>query len=155
MGGVGRKPGPYPAATRASEYPGEIHEGVRLSASLPTNTFASGEPITITVLVQNTTTNSVRVPFARSASIDLVVLNEKQQALTATNRSIWHTYGGPTAITLPPKATRKYEYRLDQIFDLASPWKYHSYAKPTPFKGGWDKLSMLRTGSAPISIRPQ
>jgi hypothetical protein len=106
----------------------------------------------MTVLLRNTTTNSVTVPFVRNNSMDIFVLNQNREPLSATNRALWLTYSGPSSIAVPARRQITYLYRLNEIFDLRTPGKYYIYARGAKFRGPWERLGVIQSGIAEITV---
>jgi hypothetical protein len=122
-----------------------------MSVRLPTNALASGQPINLTVILRNTTTNEITLPGAGTITFDLFVLNSNRQPLAATNRSIWLAYSGPSHTLLPGRSQTSYHFRLDNIFDLGNPGRYYLYAKRQKFD--WAGVPEVISGTAEIAIQ--
>jgi hypothetical protein len=131
---------------------GGIAAGLQLGVRLSTNTFRSGEPIDMVIILRNTTTNVIKVPFVGMDSMDLFVLKAKDP-LSATNRSLWLSHSGGRPIALPPRNQTKYwPYRLTDIFDLSAPGAYHILAKCRKFKGPYADWPGITSGTAELTI---
>jgi hypothetical protein len=139
------------ATAFASDNSGET-SGLLLSLRFPTNVFVSGQSIEMTAVLQNTTTNSMAVPFVRNNSLDLFVLDQNKEPLIATNRLVWHTYSGPSSVLLSAGKQTTYHYQLDDIFALGTPGEYYVYAKTVKFRGPWEKLSTIQSETFKITI---
>jgi len=129
---------------------GPLASGLQLGIRLSTNTFVSGQPIRATVILRNTSTNSIVLPTFGPWSIDLNALDGGHQALKAANRSKWYTYSGTANLPLTPKRQLSYVFDLNDIFDLRTPGKYYLSAKR--LKEWWGVLPEVQSGTAQISV---
>ena len=106
---------------------GQIVSGFQMSIRLSTNTVAPNEPIRATVILRNTTTNSMNVIGPTATSIELVLLNEHKEQLSHSPHPI--TVSGPASLTLPERRQIKYQFDLDELIKQRSPGIYYVYAK--------------------------
>jgi hypothetical protein len=140
-------------ATFAADAPGE-NSGLKLSLRFPTNIFMCGTPIHMTAVLENTTTNSMTIPFVRNSAVEIIILDPRKELLSPTNRSIWHSVSGPSSVMLPAKDRREFQFDLTDIFDLSFPGKYCLQARGVRFRGPWEKLPPVESAINEITIVP-
>lgn len=141
-----------PAELDPAGHWGPVCAGLQLSARVPTNVFTAGQPIDVTVILRNTTTNRIDVPASGLFMFDFTMLNPNNEPLRP-NRALWLYYSGPGSTTVPGRRQIKGQVRLGRIFDLGTPGKYTLYAKRP--KGNWSEVPETLSGPVPIEILEQ
>lgn len=117
-----------PAELDPAGHWGPVTAGLQLSARVPTNVFAAGTPINLSLTVRNTTTNSIIIPSRGVHMFELVVLNQYGRTLTPTNvRPSLQSW--PADTLLPGRRQVKCEFELGSAYDLATPGSYTVRAK--------------------------
>ena len=82
---------------------GPISDGAQLSARLTTNVFAAGQPITLSLILRNTTTGTASPSLALACLCwILVLLRENSGPLTPTNTAMRHPVSMAGGTALPP-----------------------------------------------------
>lgn len=128
---------------------GEISAGLQLSARFPTNVFTTGQPITLSVILRNTTTNALTVPGPLAWFMDLAVVTQDDKPLRQTKSPKWLLTGGGDTGLLPLSQTRL-TYTLNEMFDLATPGKYRVYAERRSPQSS--DLATTRSGTAELTV---
>jgi hypothetical protein len=89
---------------------GQISAGLQLSVRLSTNRFVAGQPIDLTVILRNTTTNGLTLLGSGQATVKLTVSDEHDAPLWSTPPPI--ALSGPGSMLLPGRRQVKYHFDL-------------------------------------------
>lgn len=106
---------------------GAIVCGFQLGIRFSTNAFAVGVPIKATVVVRNTTTNSLNLLAPQADSIHLVMTNISENLLPRLPKKL--TFSGPVSLSIPEHRQIRYFLDVDQAFNLTAAGTYHIIAK--------------------------
>src|SRR5208283_3792745 len=124
-----RRPEGRPAELDPEGHWGKIAAGLQLGLRFSTNTFLIGEAVDATVIVRNTATNVLNVPFANMDSIEIFVRKDGKPAPAHIPPWLFGSRGRPV-LPLPPRNQLEHPgYALNQAFDLSSPGVYEVFAQ--------------------------
>lgn len=106
---------------------GAIVSGFQLGIRLSTNTFAVGELIKATVIVRNTTTNSLKLFAPQADLIQLVITTNSETPLPQPPRKLM--LSGPVALGIPERRQIRYSLDVNKTFNLTAAGPHHIMAK--------------------------
>jgi hypothetical protein len=129
---------------------GQVVGGFQLSIRPYTNVFVKGQPMTVSVIFRNTTTNDLTAP-AGPNNPDVFVVDDSGHERSALSLQ---GFSGSMSILMPAQRQRKERLDLSYGFGTRDPGTYRIYATQRVF-GPPDnpgKMRELRSGTATISL---
>jgi hypothetical protein len=139
-----------PAALDPGGHWGNVVSGLQMSVRLDKKESPVGQPVTVTVIVRNVTTNAIKLFSPTRASIGLVVKDSNDVEIPTPQREV--SVFGPMEVLLPGHRQIRYQFPLGGYARLTSPGTYTIQAKRRAPETAAGTASSLRSACATIRI---
>jgi hypothetical protein len=130
---------------------GEIEAGLQMSIRFAKRVFTAREHIEATVIIRNTTTNYINVLAPITASIELIVLNNRKEPAGKSRPEL--VVSGPSSLLLPGRRQIKFQLLLNNLpSQLTAGETYYVYARRRVSEHLGESVSNLKSAQAKIRI---
>jgi len=122
-----RLPECRPAELDPDGHWGAVICGFQMGLRFSTNTFVLGEPIEATVIIRNTTTNSLTLFAPQAESLQILVTNGSKDVLPESPKKLM--ISGPASLRFPERRQLRYSLAMDKKVIFPAPGTYHIKVK--------------------------